>query len=103
MAEYIITDEQLDKLANKHERIIVLRSEYGDAFPVSMEGEILRGLVRCRDCRWYIFDGVNEYCAGLEYTAKGANAYVEPDGFCRWGERITANGGGSGGDSEAVR
>lgn len=81
-------------------------------------------IVRCKDCRFaynraeqakdygvdtepdYVCDllSFNEWrMDGDRRVAETTFAEVEPDGFCKWGEPITANGGDSGGDTEAVR
>lgn len=48
-------------------------------------------IVRCRDCA-YICN--REYANGLEFHTcsyfDSEHAEVEPDGFCKWGERMDA-------------
>ena len=50
-------------------------------------------VVRCRDCDLSLKDGTRcIFFAGWEPIAGGdeyelVNAEVEPDGFCKWGER----------------
>jgi hypothetical protein len=36
-------------------------------------------VVRCRDCRWYAH--LRMMCRRADFTV------LEPDGFCKWGER----------------
>lgn len=66
-------------------------------------------VIRCRDCKCYTDQpGISGEKPNRKYCYKYSDwdsewdfddyHYVEPDGFCKWGERITANGG----DSEAV-
>lgn len=46
-------------------------------------------IVRCRDCRYYgSYDG-SWCCRTYEPVPSGTCDYqtVEPDGFCKWGER----------------
>ena len=40
---------------------------------------VLEEVVRCRDCKRF---NTNETCALFD------DAFVEPDGFCKWGERF---------------
>lgn len=62
MSEYIITGKQLERLG------------VPDMFT---EQEI----VRCRDCNEYNPEFYNHI------TCELLGRYVEPDGFCAWGER----------------
>lgn len=47
-------------------------------------------IVRCRDCKhyvdheWFIATDVSDVC---HFWADGNGVKVEPDGFCKWGER----------------
>lgn len=49
-------------------------------------------IVRCRDCRYATDEGYgckhfSHYEQGASYRWEDAPADVEPDGFCKWGER----------------
>lgn len=51
-------------------------------------------LVRCRDCKYETDDGYgckffSHYEQGAYYQWEDVPAEVEPDGFCKWGERRT--------------
>lgn len=84
-----LTDRILEILENEYgytkpERLSTLKSENEKL------REMVRGVVRCRNCKFSINDGMqckrhkdsgwngNAYCE--EY------AYVNPDGYCAWGE-----------------
>lgn len=40
-------------------------------------------IVRCRDCKYYDYS----LCNWFECSYCGEPNRVEPDGFCKWGER----------------
>ena len=42
-------------------------------------------IVRCRDCRWLW--GSDELCMLPDGNGDYLRIYVNPDGFCAWGER----------------
>lgn len=67
MSEYIITDEQVAENRRLHGKKLLV-------MPV---------IVRCRDCREYIERKGYATCGyfGGDYVE------IEPDGFCKWGER----------------
>ena len=73
MSEYIV------ELDSKHSVALKI------AFAEEMRGgDFVRGeIVRCRDCAYYEDTG---NCT-LHYLADGCLGEVEPDGFCKWGER----------------
>ena len=61
---------------------------------ITLKPELREQIVRCRDCKhhelltvWYSDKPLSvctaEWCEGEE----GYNLLVEPDGFCKWGER----------------
>ena len=38
-------------------------------------------IVRCRDCKWFIWDDSGRWCA------QSLVRHSDPDGFCAWAER----------------
>jgi len=58
----------------------------------SENAELREQIVRCRDCKhyadheWVIATDVSDVC---HFWASGVGVKVEPDGFCKWGERRT--------------
>lgn len=38
-------------------------------------------VVRCRDCKWFIWDDSGRWCA------QSLVRHSDPDGFCAWAER----------------
>ena len=74
MSEYIITDKQLKTATEAY-----LEHELSRPITeVFISGDKLPKIVRCRECK---FKDEPWNCA--------APYYVEPDGFCAWGERRT--------------
>lgn len=55
---------------------------------VGNDVDAMRRLVRCRDCSYY---NRREWNSGVPYYTcnyfDSEYAEVEPDGFCKWGER----------------
>lgn len=45
------------------------------------------GIVRCRDCKNYTRDATPHDAAFPDWCSKLGTDYVQPDGFCAWGER----------------
>jgi hypothetical protein len=56
--------------------------------PVQLVGPAKERIVRCRDCKhyseheWILVTDVSDVCHFF-----GGGVKVEPDGFCKWGER----------------
>lgn len=83
MSEYVIHVEDAKTL-------------YGNAnFPFSLDAYLREEIVRCRDCKYHesmtvsYLDKPLSVCVSEQWVgAEGDNPLVEPDGFCKWGERI---------------
>ena len=43
-------------------------------------------VIPCKECRYYEYD-VLHYCR-RDWNSESVAVYVEPDGFCAWGERL---------------
>ena len=71
MREFIITDTQLGLIQ--------------DFATVSVEGDKLEEIVRCRDCAKLDRSRESERCAGW-FWCQSTSRYTPPDGFCVWGE-----------------
>lgn len=72
MSEYIISDEQIAENQRRHGKKLLV-------MPV---------IVRCRDCEHYDPHPTDDGVCFLP-DGNGGFAYweVEPDGYCKWGER----------------
>ena len=75
MTEYIITVDET-------------KTDYDGNVPISAKREI----VRCRDCEH--FDSLRDGCWWFAHAERQSDyswadepSDVEPDGFCKWGER----------------
>lgn len=111
MAEYIINVNNADE---EHVKLTGRQAETCFGHPLQEQ------IVRCKDCK-YLDDSEYRrwdsslaecygepplFCDLLSFNewrmdgdrrvAETTFAEVEPDGFCKWGEPITANGGESG-------
>lgn len=85
MAEYVV------KGAEPNETVLHTRTSNGYEewrwLPVREE------IVRCRDCKhyseyeWVMVTDVSDVCHFF-----GGGVKVEPDGFCKWGERKEVDG-----------
>lgn len=75
MSEYIITDEGMG-------------FDLEDA--LAQGGFIKRRIVCCRDCKHHENHGYWFMCQLPDCDGGYANWMVEPDGFCKWGERRDA-------------
>jgi hypothetical protein len=67
-------------------------AEYVLDFYAEHDGVKCERIVRCRDCRYATDEGYgckhfSHYEQGASYRWEDVPADVEPDGFCRWGER----------------
>ena len=99
MSEYIITKEQIEELNRAPGGMKIVTSwlscyaiwDTSNTYPVMKSEHVavdLPEIVRCRDCKHFYEEPVGEIGAcdlGLEDT--GLYSIVEPDGFCKWGER----------------
>lgn len=59
------------------EYIVEVRGQMPDAVYENQREEI----VRCRDCVWYEAMEYRRHCD------RTGSFQIEPDGFCKWGER----------------
>lgn len=71
MREFIITDKQLGLIR--------------DFATVSVDGDKLEEIVRCRGCAKLDRSQESERCAGW-YWCPSTSRHTPPDGFCVWGE-----------------
>ncbi len=67
-------------------------AEYVVDFYSEHDGVRCEEIVRCRDCEYATNDGYgcklfSHYERGAYYQWEDVPAEVEPDGFCKWGER----------------
>lgn len=93
MSEYIITDKQLQTATEAY-----LEHELSRPITeVFISGDKLPELMRCRDCEYFDeirvsyseepdFQCLADWCQGVD----GDSPFVEPGGFCSWGERREA-------------
>lgn len=63
------------------EYILNLAQEFVENYPDALREEI----VRCRDCRY--FNCLWTDCYVCKRNKENFMPFVEPDGFCAWGER----------------
>lgn len=105
MTEYIITEEQVNEIAKSLPLFYVptwlykwtyKQKVFDGAYEIGRckVGVKLPKIVRCRDCkyatkRWTPAHREEvTYCERFVHLAGyNQSAYVEPDGFCAWGER----------------
>lgn len=73
MSEYIISDKCLEAIRRKCYQAGLTAQEI-----YTVRGADGEEIVRCRDCKRF---NRNETCALFD------DAFIEPDGFCKWGER----------------
>ena len=69
-------------MADRREFIGAYECMGGTAYAADYRWAILgeaEEVVRCRDCRWYAH--LRMMCRRADFTV------LEPDGFCKWGER----------------
>lgn len=69
-------------------------AEYVVDFYSEHDGVKCEEVVRCRDCKHATDDGYgcklfSHYERGAYYQWEDVPAEVEPNGFCKWGERRT--------------
>ena len=85
MREYIITDEQLERLGGLAERI----NDTGFTLELGRICRELQRIVRCEDCKYSWMNGT--VCHWFEsysgFSDEPIPSTVDPDGFCAWGER----------------
>lgn len=95
MTEYIITDKQIEELNKAHGGMEIVTSwlsayaiwDTSNTYPVMKSEHVavdLPEIVRCGDCRAMRVKYGN---TGIECWKNGEPFTVEPDGFCKWGER----------------
>lgn len=72
MTEFIVSLEQLQKLADK------LEPEPKETYKVKIT---LPKIIRCRDCKHFTTNIHGSYCK------KSITTLSNHDGFCAWGER----------------
>lgn len=54
---------------------------------VANDVESMKRIVRCRECEFGAYDG-NEQGEVIAWC-KNFGCEIEPDGFCKWGERLS--------------
>jgi hypothetical protein len=53
---------------------------------------VRESIVRCRDCKHFTRDATPHDAAFPDWCSKLGTDYVQPDGFCAWGERRPDHG-----------
>ena len=93
MTEYRPTEYVVDFGDNRSSKFVSLSMALIERNGAKLNERI----VRCRDCRyatdrWSAYHGDNvTYCERFVHLAGyNQSAYVEPNGFCAWGERRDA-------------
>jgi hypothetical protein len=72
--------EQVNRPMRTEERVCVIDEAY-TAITVKEE------VIRCRDCKHFTRNATPHDAAFPDWCSKLGTDYVQPDGFCAWGER----------------
>lgn len=84
MSEFIISSDQLERLIEGIEH-----NTGREINRVVCNDKELPSIVRCRDCKW--LDHHSLYLCMLPDGDGGYACWVvEPDGYCKWGEKVVS-------------
>lgn len=85
MSEYIITDEQINRI------VIAAANHKPEKYESTREELMAAEIVRCKDCTKCETEktksGVLYHCTEFECPWCGGFVYVDEYSFCSWGER----------------